>query len=37
MINVEEHTVTHSVLALQRPVDRKVMESFASSLGCSSS
>ena len=28
-INVEEHTVTQSVLALQRPFDWKAMESFA--------
>jgi hypothetical protein len=27
--NVEEHTVTQSVLALQRPFDWKAMESFA--------
>ena len=27
--NVEEHTVTQSVLALQRPSDWKAMESFA--------
>ena len=28
-INVEEHTVTQSVLALERPFDWKAMESFA--------
>ena len=28
-INVEEHTITQSVLALQRPADWKAMESFA--------
>ena len=28
-INVEEHTVTQSVVALQRPFDGKAMESFA--------
>ena len=28
-INVEEHTVTQSVLALERPADWKAMESFA--------
>ncbi len=27
--NVEEHTLTQSVLALQRPFDWKAMESFA--------
>src|SRR5208337_2084654 len=27
--NVEEHTITQSVLALQRPFDWKAMESFA--------
>src|SRR5439155_19991770 len=28
-LNVEEHTVTQSVLAIERPADWKAMESFA--------
>ena len=28
-INVEEHTITQSVLALERPADWKALESFA--------
>src|SRR3954452_15847388 len=30
-LNVEEHTVTQSVLAIERPADWKAMESFAES------
>jgi hypothetical protein len=28
-INVEEHTITQSVLAVERPADWKALESFA--------
>ena len=28
-LNVEEHTITQSVLALERPADWKALESFA--------